>query len=331
MIECPRIAIAQLNPTMGDLAGNLALVRKAHAEAAARNADLVVATELVMTGYPPEDLVLKRAFQDDVAEAVRDLASDTGDGGPAIIVGAPWRIAGRLHNTALLLANGNIVAEANKFDLPNYGVFDEKRVFAPGSTSAPIEWRGHKLGVMVCEDMWTPIPAKALASAGARQLIVINGSPYEHDKSGERLALARARARETGLPLIYANQVGGQDEVVFDGASFVVNADGAIATRLSSWREEGRRHRMGNRGIGRMDLYRGRRSRPGRRARRRVPGDGHGSPGLRAEEPVPRRGPGPFRRDRFGAVGGGGRRCPGRGTGALRDDAVRLHLARESR
>lgn len=238
MTERLRIAIAQLNPTMGDLAGNLALVRKARAEAAARHADLVVATELVMTGYPPEDLVLKRAFQDDVAEAVRDLASDTGDGGPAIIVGAPWRVAGRLHNAALLLANGDIAAEADKFDLPNYGVFDEKRVFAPGPTPAPVEWRGHRLGVMVCEDMWTPMPAEALASAGARQLIVINGSPYEHDKSGERLALARARARETGLPLIYANQVGGQDEVVFDGASFVVDADGAVAARLSSWREE---------------------------------------------------------------------------------------------
>ena len=238
MTERLRIAVAQLNPTMGDLAGNLALVRKARAEAAAGHADLVVATELVMTGYPPEDLVLKRAFQDDVAEAVKDLASDTGDGGPAIIVGAPWRVAGRLHNAALLLANGDITAEADKFDLPNYGVFDEKRVFAPGSTPAPVEWRGHRLGVMVCEDMWTPMPAEALASAGARQLIVINGSPYEHDKSGERLALARARARETGLPLIYANQVGGQDEVVFDGASFVVDADGAVAARLSSWREE---------------------------------------------------------------------------------------------
>ncbi|MCE2491844.1 MAG: NAD+ synthase [Alphaproteobacteria bacterium] len=237
MTDCLRVAIAQLNPTMGDLAGNLALVRKARAEAAAQHADLVVTTELVMTGYPPEDLVLRQAFQDDAAQAVRDLASDTRDSGPAIIVGVPWRVDGGLHNAALLLADGDVAAQVNKFDLPNYGVFDEKRVFTPGSVPVPVEWRGHRLGVMVCEDMWTPVPAKALASAGAEQLIVINGSPYEHDKSDERLALARERVRETGLPLIYANQIGGQDEIVFDGASFVVNADGAVATRLSSWRE----------------------------------------------------------------------------------------------
>ena len=237
MTDCLRVAIAQLNPTVGDLAGNLALVRKARAEAAAQHADLVVTTELVMTGYPPEDLVLRQAFQDDVAQAVRDLASDTRDTGPAIIVGVPWRVDGRLHNAALLLADGDLAAQVNKFDLPNYGVFDEKRVFTPGPVPVPVEWRGHRLGVMVCEDMWTPVPAKALASAGAEQLIVINGSPYEHDKSDERLALARERVRETGLPLIYANQIGGQDEIVFDGASFVVNADGAVATRLSSWRE----------------------------------------------------------------------------------------------
>ncbi len=237
MTDCLRVAIAQLNPTMGDLAGNLALVRKARAEAAAQHADLVVTTELVMTGYPPEDLVLRQAFQDDAAQAVRDLASDTGDAGPAIIVGVPWRVDGRLHNAALLLADGDVAAQVNKFDLPNYGVFDEKRVFTPGPVPVPVEWRGHRLGVMICEDMWTPVPAKALTAAGAEQLIVINGSPYEHDKSGERLALARERVRETGLPLIYANQVGGQDEIVFDGASFVVNADGAVATRLSSWRE----------------------------------------------------------------------------------------------
>ena len=237
MTDCLRVAIAQLNPTMGDLAGNLALVRRARAEAAAQHADLVVTTELVMTGYPPEDLVLRQAFQDDAAQAVRDLASDTRDAGPAIIVGVPWRVDGRLHNAALLLADGDVAAQVNKFDLPNYGVFDEKRVFTPGPVPAPVEWRGHRLGVMVCEDMWTPVPAKALVSAGAEQLIVINGSPYEHDKSDERLALARERVRETGLPLIYANQIGGQDEIVFDGASFVVNADGALATRLSSWRE----------------------------------------------------------------------------------------------
>ena len=237
MTDRLRIAMAQLNSTMGDLAGNLALVRQARAEAAAAGADLVVTTELVMVGYPPEDLVLKQAFQDDAALAIRDLAADTEDGGPAIIVGVPWRVEGRLYNAALLLADGKVSGEAYKFDLPNYGVFDEKRVFAAGRLPAPLAWRGYKLGVMVCEDMWSPIPAEALAAAGAEQLIVINGSPYEHDKSNERLALATDRVRETGLPLIYANQVGGQDEVVFDGSSFVVNQDGTVAARMAAWHE----------------------------------------------------------------------------------------------
>ena len=237
MTDRLRIAMAQLNPTMGDLAGNLALVRQARAEAAAAGADLVVTTELVMVGYPPEDLVLKQAFQDDAALAIRDLAADTGDGGPAIIVGVPWRVEGRLYNAALLLADGKVSGEAYKFDLPNYGVFDEKRVFAAGLLPTPLAWRGYKLGVMVCEDMWSPIPAEALAAAGAEQLIVINGSPYEHDKTDERLTLAKDRVLETGLPLLYANQVGGQDEVVFDGSSFVVNQDGTLAARMAAWRE----------------------------------------------------------------------------------------------
>jgi NAD+ synthase len=237
MTDRLRIAMAQLNPIMGDLAGNLALVRQARADAAAAGADLIVTTELVMAGYPPEDLVLKQAFQDNAVQAIGDLATDTEDGGPAIIVGVPWRVEGRLYNAALLLADGRVSGEAYKFDLPNYGVFDEKRVFAPGRLPTPLEWRGYKLGVMVCEDMWTPIPAEALAAAGAEQLIVINGSPYEHDKSDERLSLAKDRVLETGLPLIYANQVGGQDEVVFDGASFIVNQDGTVAARMAAWRE----------------------------------------------------------------------------------------------
>ena len=233
-----RIAIAQLNPVMGDLSGNLALVRQARAHAAAADADLVVTTELVVTGYPPEDLVLKRAFQDDVARAVRELAADTSDGGPALLVGVPWRADGQLYNAALLLADGDVAAETYKYDLPNYGVFDEKRVFAVGPVPVPMEWRGHKLGVMVCEDMWTPVPARSLADAGAELLIVINGSPYEHDKSDDRLELAQARVRETGRSLIYANQIGGQDELAFDGASFVVNHDGSLAARMAAWREE---------------------------------------------------------------------------------------------
>ncbi len=232
------IAIAQLNPTIGDLRGNLALVRKAYGEAADSGADLVVTSELVTTGYPPEDLVLKQAFQADVFQIVKLLSEETSTGGPAIILGTPWCLNGNLFNAALFLANGEIFAEVYKKDLPNYGVFDEKRIFSSGVNSKPIEWQGHKIGILICEDMWTSETTKNLADGGAEILIVINGSPYEHKKSNQRLSLVQQRVHETTLPLIYTNQVGGQDEVVFDGGSFVVNAGGDVAIGMSSWRED---------------------------------------------------------------------------------------------
>ncbi len=226
------IAIAQLNPTVGDLEGNLALARRARAEAAAGGADLVVFGELMIVGYPPEDLVLKPALQTHARRAVEALAADTADGGPAVLIGAPWVEAGRLHNSVLLLQAGQIATVRHKHVLPNYGVFDEKRVFAPGPVPGPIALplAGDpvgkvRLGVMICEDMWTEDVTEALAETGAEILIVINGSPFEHDKQDLRLNLAVARVTATGLPLLYANQVGGQDELVFDGASFVLNAD----------------------------------------------------------------------------------------------------------
>ena len=230
------IALAQLNPTVGDLAGNLARIRAARAEA--RGADLVAFPELSVCGYPPEDLVLRPAFQRKVDEAVAELAADTADGGPALIVGALRVEDGRLHNAAFLLDAGKIAAVRLKHDLPNYGVFDEKRVFSPGPLPGPINFRGMRLGVMVCEDMWTPEVAECLVESGAEILIVINGSPFETKKSDARLELALARVKETGLPLLYVNQVGGQDELVFDGASFALGADGALRARAASWRED---------------------------------------------------------------------------------------------
>ena len=224
MTDTLRIAIAQLNPTVGDIDGNTAQILQAREQAARVHADLVVTTELVVTGYPPEDLVLKPFFQDKVEAAVGELARATEDGGPALVIGAPWRENGKLHNAALLLDGGEIVGSRLKHHLPNYGVFDEMRVFAPGPMPGPVPFRGVRLGVMVCEDMWFEDVSECLEESGAEILVCINGSPYESDKVDERLNLAVARVSETGLPMVCTNQVGGQDELVFDGASFVLDA-----------------------------------------------------------------------------------------------------------
>ena len=250
-----RLSLAQLNPVVGDVAGNVERLRRARAEAAAQGADLMLCGELGLSGYPPEDLVLKGAFLESCEAAVRALAADTADGGPALLVGTPWREAGRLHNAVLLLDGGVVAAVRLKAHLPNYGVFDEARLFVPGPLPRPVPFRGLSLGVMICEDMWYPDVAAALAAAGAELLLVPNGSPFEHGKTAQRLERARARVAATGLPLVYVNQVGGQDELVFDGASFALDPDGAEVVRLPAWREsvalgEWRRGPAGWRGTG---------------------------------------------------------------------------------
>src|SRR5512145_924420 len=180
MTESFVLAMAQLNQVVGDIAGNLARIRAARSEARAKGADLVVYPELNVAGYPPEDRVLKPAFQEAIATAVGDLAGETADGGPAMLVRAPWRANGKLYNAALLLDGGKIAATRFKHDLPNYGVFDEKRIFAAGPPPGPIAFRNHvRLGVMICEDMWTPDCAECLVESGAEMLVVPNGSPYE--------------------------------------------------------------------------------------------------------------------------------------------------------
>ena len=237
MTDAIDIALAQLNMTVGDVAGNAGRIRSVRKDAAEIGAHLVMTTELALCGYPPEDLVLKPAFLDEVEATARDLAAETSDGGPAILLGLPWRHGGLVHNGALFLAEGAIKAVIYKHDLPNYGVFDEKRVFQVGPLPEPVEFMGLKLGVMICEDMWTAEAAKHLKSQGAEILLVPNGSPFEMDKEGTRLSLAAERVRETGLPLLYLNQVGGQDELVFDGASFALDQDGDLAIRLDAWQE----------------------------------------------------------------------------------------------
>jgi NAD+ synthase len=237
MPDTLNLALAQIDTTVGDIAGNLDRIRAARAEAKRQGADLVVFPELVVSGYPPEDLVLKPLFQDRAAAAVEALAAETKDGGPALIVGAPWREDGKLYNAAFLLDRGEIAGKRFKHDLPNYGVFDEKRVFVAAPPPGPVNFRGIRLGLMICEDMWTPDVTETLQESGAEILIVPNGSPYESDKLDERLNLAVARVVEADLPLVYVNQVGGQDELVFDGASFVLNADRRLAAQAPAWRE----------------------------------------------------------------------------------------------
>ena len=235
MTDTLTIALAQLNPIVGDIDGNIGLIREARAEAAAAGADLVVASELVVCGYPPEDLVVRPIVQQTIERAVTALAAETADGGPALLIGAPWVEDGKLYNAALLLDGGEIATKRYKHDLPNYGVFDEKRVFDAGPLPGPVNFRGVRLGVMVCEDMWTVDVAECLEESGAEILTVLNGSPYEQDKWDTRLNLAVARATECRMPLIYVNQVGGQDELVFDGASFVIGADASLRAQMPAW------------------------------------------------------------------------------------------------
>jgi NAD+ synthase len=236
------IAVAQLNPIVGDVSGNLEHARKARAQAAADRADIIAFSELFMAGYPPEDLVLKPAFQAACRSAVETLARETADGGPAVLMGTPWVEDGKLYNAYVLLAGGRIEAVRFKVNLPNYGVFDEKRVFAAGPIPGPMNFRGIRLGLPVCEDIWTEWGdyenvVECLVETGAQILVVPNGSPYYREKSDVRLNVSVARVTESGLPLIYVNQVGGQDELVFDGASFALNADRSIAFQLPAFRE----------------------------------------------------------------------------------------------
>ena len=231
------IALAQINPTVGDVAGNIDLIRRARGDAVGR-AEIVVTGELAVSGYPPEDLVLKPAFLDMVEEQVTAFAEETNDGGPAVLIGAPWRNDGNLYNAVLLLEDGKIATIRHKHLLPTYGVFDEDRVFSRGPIPGPIPFNGVRLGVMVCEDMWEPDVAEGLQESGAEILVVVNGSPFELDKPDQRINLAVARISECGLPLAYVNLVGGQDELVFDGRSFVLNRDRALRAQAKSWESE---------------------------------------------------------------------------------------------
>ncbi|CAM5622497.1 Glutamine-dependent NAD(+) synthetase [Mycolicibacterium aubagnense] len=233
-----RIAVAQLNPTVGDIARNLAMAREARADAARQGADLVLFTELFISGYPPEDLVLKPAFLEACLKAIEGLARDTADGGPGIIIGFPRQGEKGRHNSVAVLDGGKILSTRDKVDLPNYGEFDEKRVFSEGSISGPTNFRGVRIGIPICEEIWNDLGVcETLAESGAELLLVPNGSPYYRGKLDVRHQVALRQIIESGLPLLFANQIGGQDELVFDGASFAFNADKTLAFQMSQFEE----------------------------------------------------------------------------------------------
>ncbi|ESY19365.1 MULTISPECIES: NAD+ synthase [unclassified Mesorhizobium] len=233
-----RIAVAQLNPIVGDIAGNLAKAREARADAARQGADLILFTELFISGYPPEDLVLKPAFLEGCLNATDELARETADGGPGIIIGFPRQGEKGKHNSVAVLDGGKILSTRDKVDLPNYGEFDEKRVFSEGSISGPTNFRGVRIGIPICEEIWNDFGVcETLAESGAELLLVPNGSPYYRGKLDVRHQVALRQVIESGLPLLFANQVGGQDELVFDGASFALNADKSLAFQMSQFEE----------------------------------------------------------------------------------------------
>jgi len=236
MMNTLSIYMVQSNPTVGAIKQNCEAIAEAYARAIAAGAGLVLTPELSVTGYPLEDLVLKPYFVHAAMRAVESLAGITeGENNPGIIVGSPWQVGEQLFNAVLLLEKGEITEVRYKHELPNYGVFDEKRVFNRGPLPSPIDFRGFSLGVMICEDMWYPEVSNALAAGNADMLLVPTCSPFELDKHNERQFNARERVKETGLPLIFCNQICGQDELVFDGASYVLNANGEPVVQLDSW------------------------------------------------------------------------------------------------
>jgi NAD+ synthase (glutamine-hydrolysing) len=233
-----RIALGQVDTTVGDLDGNVELLTAWAARATEAAADAVVFPELAITGYPPEDLVLRPAFVADNLEALGALAASTA-GGCSVVVGFVDRTDRGIHNAAALLGGGDVIARYHKVRLPNYGVFDEARTFVPGDAACAIRLAGSELGISICEDAWAPGPPfDAYAQRRTPVIVNVNGSPFHRGKAGERLDVCRDRALETGAWIVYVNAVGGQDELVFDGGSLVVRPDGTLAHHAALFEED---------------------------------------------------------------------------------------------
>ena len=231
------VALAQLNSHLGDVSANCQKLLQMRERAAAKGADIILTPEMFLAGYPADDLVLRADFMDRIEAAISRLAKATADGGPAIIVGAPCRDKDVLYNSAFILDGGKIVARRDKVNLPNYGVFDDKRHFTPGQLQGPVLLRGMRLGIAVCEDIWFPDLCEMLGETGAEIILSLNASPFENAKTDMRMMHAVSRMTETGLPFVYVNMVGGQDELVFDGSSFALNLGGKIASQMPSFSE----------------------------------------------------------------------------------------------
>jgi NAD+ synthase len=229
------IALAQMNQRVGDLEANAVAMLDIRRKAA--GADLVLYPELQLTGYPPEDLVLKPEFVRRTMDAAERLVDATAEPGPAMLFGTVLAEDGAAYNAMVLADEGKVLGRTLKHELPNYGTFDEKRIFTAGPLPVPLEYKGVKIGVPICEDIWWDAACNNLAAEGADLLLVPNGSPYELDKDEIRQKMVRARTLGTALPLAYLNRVGGQDELVFDGSSFVVHPDGDLIVQMADWEE----------------------------------------------------------------------------------------------
>jgi NAD+ synthase len=229
------IALVQENPIVGNVEHNYNLILKARNDTNSENTDLIVFSELFMSGYPPEDLVLRYSFLDEIDKYLKLLVEETKKPGPAILVGLPVRDKDQIFNSVVLIDNGKIISIQHKCHLPNYDVFDEERIFNKGNLPGPINFRGLKIGVAICEDIWHEDVVECLAETGAELLIVLNGSPYNREKQDLRINVAMQRVVESSLGLIYVNQIGGQDELVFDGGSFVINPDYSMPVKLPNF------------------------------------------------------------------------------------------------
>ena len=234
----PVIVMAQINPLVGDIVGNEQRIVETIAQAKKQyQADMVVFPELTLTGYPPEDLLLRDGLYLQVNAALMRIAQHTQD--CAVILGAPWcNESGQRLNGAIWFEGSQLVARYAKQVLPNYSVFDEQRYFSSGTEPCVVVWQGIKVGLVVCEDIWHPEPIAKAQQAGAQLIVALNASPFNADKHEDRLAVVRARIAETGLPIIYVNQIGGQDELVFDGASFAMSAKGELVCQANAFVSE---------------------------------------------------------------------------------------------
>ena len=229
-----RIAMAQINVMVGDIETNVVnVIKSCHEAKQTLKADLILFPELVLTGYPPEDLLLRPGLHNRILHGLEQIKQQVRD--IDVVIGYPHQTATGLYNAASLIRNGELVATYHKQHLPNYSVFDEKRYFVAGEAACVVEIKGHRLGITICEDIWNPGPVNQAAAAGAQLILNMNASPFHINKGSEREAVMAMRVAETGIPMVYVNLVGGQDELVFDGNSFVMNASGEVTQRQAAF------------------------------------------------------------------------------------------------